>query len=228
MREVGAMGQKQQRKQQKKPAEVAKKDIGNEVRRLLVGRPTVTGVVWLLAIALVIGVSGGYIVYRVMGSSAAPVGGPSSDPAALWRARLLQNPKDVEALLGLAHVQLDQQQLDAAESLYQQVLALEPKNVEAITHLGTVSLNRGQVDAALARYDQALAIDPRYAHALWDKANLLQQVKKDYPGAVQVWEAFIQVVGVESPDGKTAQNFIAEARKAMGGAPAEKAVGGKS
>ena len=228
MRGVGVMGQQQQRKQQKNPAEVAKKDIGNEVRRLLVGRPTVTGVVWLLAIALVIGVSGGYIVYRVMGSSAAPVSGPASDPAALWRARLLQNPKDLEALLGLAHVQLDQQQLDAAESLYQQVLALEPKNVEAITHLGTVSLNRGQVDAALARYDQALAIDPRYAHALWDKANLLQQVKKDYPGAVQVWEAFIQVVGVESQDGRTAQNFIAEARKAMGGAPAEKAVGGKS
>ncbi len=228
MRGVGVMGRKEQRKQQKKPVEVAKKNVGNEVRRLLVGRPTVTGVVWLLAIAMVIGISGGYIVYRVMGSSQAPVGGSASDPAAPWRARLLQNPKDVEALLALAHVQLDQQQLDAAESLYQQVLALEPKNVEAITHLGAVDLGRGQADAALARYNQALAIDPRYVHALWDKANLLQQVKKDYPGAVQVWEAFIQVVGVESQDGKTAQNFIAEARKAMGGAPVEKAVGGKS
>ncbi len=89
-------------------------------------------------------------------------------------------------------------------------------------------MGRGQVDAALARYDQALAIDPRYVHALWDKANLLQQVKKDYPGAIRVWEAFIQVVGAESQDGKTAQNFIAEARKAMGGAPVEKAFGGKS
>lgn len=221
----GVMGRKQQ---QKKPIEVARKDVGNEVRRLLVGRPTVTGVIWLLAIALVIGISGGYIIYRLMGSTAVPVGGSSPDAAAPWRARLLQNPKDVEALLGLAHVQLDQQQLDAAESLYQQVLALEPKNVEAITHLGTVLLGRGQVDAALARYDQALAIDPRYVHALWDKANLLQQVKKDYPGAIRVWEAFIQVVGADSQDGKTAQNFIAEARKAMGGAPVEKAFGGKS
>jgi tetratricopeptide (TPR) repeat protein len=133
----------------------------------------------------------------------------------------------VEAMLGLAHVQLDQQQLDAAESLYQQVLALEAKNVEAITHLGTVLLGRGQADAAQARYDQALAINPTYVHALWDKATLLQQVKKDYAGAIQAWEAFIRVVGAESQDGKAAQNFITEAGKAMGAAPPGSA-GGKS
>ena len=223
------MGQKQRNA----PVEVAKKQVGNEVRRLLVGRPTVTGVVWLLAIAMVVGIAGGYIAYRAMGPAAAPAGSSGTgsqepDPAAPWRARLLQNPKDVEAMLGLAHVQLDQQQLDAAESLYQQVLGLESKNVEAITHLGTVVLNRGQVDAALARYNEALAINPRYVHALWDKANLLQQVKKDYAGAIRVWEAFIQVVGAESQDGKMAQNQIAEAKKARGGPPLEKPSGGKS
>jgi cytochrome c-type biogenesis protein CcmH/NrfG len=199
---------------------VAKKDVGNEVRRMLVGRPTITGVVWLLVIALVIGISGGYLIFRAM-RPAPPVtpadGGTGPDPAAPWRARLLQNPKDVEALLRIAHIQLDQEQLDAAEELYQQVLGLEPKNVEAITHVGTVLLGRGQVDAALAQYNAALAIDPRYAHALWDKANLLQQVKKDYAGAIRVWETFMQVVGADSQDGKAAQQFIAEARKAMGG-----------
>ena len=207
------------RRRNKTPAEVAKKDVGNEVRRLLVGRPTLTGVVWLLAIALVIGVSGGYLVFRAMGplTSTAPAGESASDPAAPWRARLLQNPKDIEALLGLAHVQLDQQRLDAAEELYTQVLGLEPKNTEAITHIGNVYFARGQVDAALAKYNQALAINPRYVHALWDKANLLQQVKKDYAGAIRVWENFMQVVGPDSQDGKTAQQFIAEARKAMGG-----------
>jgi cytochrome c-type biogenesis protein CcmH/NrfG len=207
------------KKRNKTPVEVARRDVGNEVRRLLVGRPSLTGVVWLLAIALVIGVSGGYLVFRAMGpaTSTAPVGESGSDPAAPWRARLLQNPKDVEALLGLAHVQLDQQRLDAAEDLYKQVLALEPKNAEAITHMGSVLLGRGQVDAALAKYNQALAINPRYVHALWDKANLLQQVKKDYAGAIRVWESFIQVVGPDSQDGKTARQFIAEARRAMGG-----------
>jgi predicted Zn-dependent protease len=217
------------RKRRKTPVEVVKKDVGNEVRRLLVGRPTLTGVVWLLVIALVIGVSAGYLAYRAVGPAGAPAGGSGSDPAAPWRARLLQKPKDVEALLGLAHVQLDEKDLNAAESLYQQVLTLEPKNVEAITHLGTVLLGRGQVDAALARYNAALAINPRYVHALWDKGNLLQQAKKDYAGAIRTWEAFIQVVGADSQDGKTAQNFIAEARKAMGAAPpVERPPGRKS
>jgi cytochrome c-type biogenesis protein CcmH/NrfG len=208
------------KKPRKTPVEVAKKDVGNEVRRMLVGRPTITGVVWLLVIALVIGISGGYLIFRAM-RPAPPVtpadGGTGPDPAAPWRARLLQNPKDVEALLGLAHVQLDQQQLDAAEDLYKQALGIEPRNIEAITHMGTVLLGRGQADAALAKYNEALAINPRYVHALWDKANLLQRVKKDHAGAIRVWESFIQVVGPDSQDGKTAQSFIAEARKAMGG-----------
>ena len=210
------MGQKKR----KTPVEVARKDVGNEMKRLLVGRPTITGVLWLLVIALVIGVSGGYLIFRAMGPATPTTpagGGTGPDPAAPWRARLLQNPKDVEALLGIAHVQLDQQQLDAAEELYRQVLGLEPKNVEAVTHMGSVLVGRGQADAALAKYNEALVINPRYVHALWDKANLLQQVKKDYAGAIRVWESFIQVVGADSQDGKSAQNFIAEARKAMGG-----------
>ncbi len=216
------------RKRRQAPVEAARPESGGGLRGLLVGRPTVASVIWLLAIVLVIGVSGGYLAYRAMGPAPASVGGSGPDPAAPWRARLLQNPRDVEAMLRLAHVQLDQQQLDAAESLYRQVLAIEPKNVEAIDHLGTVLLGRGQVDAALRRYNEALAIDPRYIHALWDKANLLQQVKKDYAGAIRVWEAFIQVVGADSQDGKTAQAFIAEARQAMGGpSSVEKAFGGK-
>lgn len=216
------------KKKQKVPVQTPKNRVEGELKRLLVGRPSIAGVLWLVVIALVIGISGGYLVYRAMGPTSASVGS-GSDPGALWRTRLLQNPKDVEALLALAHLQLDQQQLDSAESLYRQVLAIDPKNAEAITHMGTVLLDRGQVDAALARYDEALAIDPRYVHALWDKANLLQQVKRDYAGAIRVWEAFIQLVGADSQDGKTAQGFIAEAKKALGNtSPVEKALGGKS
>jgi tetratricopeptide (TPR) repeat protein len=216
------------KKKQKVPVQTPKNRVDGELKRLLVGRPSMAGVLWLVVIALVIGISGGYLVYRAMGPTNVSVGS-GSDPSAPWRTRLLQNPKDVEALLALAHLQLDQQQLDSAESLYRQVLAIDPKNAEAITHMGTVLLDRGQVDAALARYDEALAIDPRYVHALWDKANLLQQVKRDYTGAIRVWEAFIQLVGADSQDGKTAQGFIAEAKKALGNSsPAEKALGGKS
>jgi tetratricopeptide (TPR) repeat protein len=201
----------------------------SSVPGILAGRPTLAGVVWLVVIALIIGVSAGYLASRYAGSSA-PAGDPTgSDPTTPWRARLLQNPEDTEALLGLAHVHLDRQRLDDAESLYRQVLSKDPKNVEAITHLGNVMLARGQVDAALRQYDQALASQPDYIHAIWDKANLLQQVKRDYPAAILLWETFLVLVGPESQDGKTAQKFIAEARQAMGkGSAVEKAFGGKS
>jgi len=196
---------------------------------ILTGRPTVAGVVGLMAILLIIGVSGGYLASRLMGSSGATTGAAGQDPTTPWRARLLQNPQDVEALLGLAHIYLDQQRLDDAESLYRQVLSLQPKSVEAITHLGTVMLGRGQAGVALRQYDQALAIQPEYLHALWDKANLLQQVMQDYPAAIRTWEAVLRAVGPNSQDGKTAQQFIAEAREAMKKAsPVDKAFGGKS
>jgi tetratricopeptide (TPR) repeat protein len=185
-------------------------------------------VVWLVVITLTIGVSAGYLASRFAAPGAPAPAPAEADPGTPWRARLLQNPGDIEALLGLAHVHLDQQRLNEAEAIYQQVLSKEPKNVEAITHLGNIMMARGQADSALRQYDQALMIQPDYIHALWDKASLLQQAKKDYPAAIRVWESFLRAVGSESKDGKTAQGFIAEARQAMsGGSPVEKAFGGK-
>ena len=196
---------------------------------ILAGRPTVGGVIALMAIVLVIGVSGGYLAFRFAGPSAPTTEQAGQDPTTPLRARLLQNPQDVEALLGLAHIQLDQQRLDDAESIYRQVLSLQPKNVEAITHVGTILLRRGQAIAALREYDAALAIEPDYVHALWDKATLLQQVMQDYPAAIRTWEAFSKAVGPESQDAKTAQRFISEAREAMQNAsPVDKAFGKKS
>jgi tetratricopeptide (TPR) repeat protein len=189
--------------------------------RLAGGRPRVVEIVALLAIGLVIGASAVYLAVRFTQPASAPTAGPkpTGDPAAMWRARLLESPNDVEALLGLAHVQLDQQQLEEAERLYRHVLSMDAKNVEAITHLGNVFLSRGQPDEALRRYDEALRIQPGYVHALWDKANTLQDVKRDHPAAIRTWEAFIQQVGRDSQDAQTAEKRIAEARAAMSKSP---------
>jgi tetratricopeptide (TPR) repeat protein len=188
-----------------------------EVPGILAGRPSLSSVLGLIVIALVIGVSGGYLAYRAAGPGpAATTAAPAAaDPTAPWRARLLENPDDPTALLGLAHAHLDLRQLAEAESIYLKILSRDPQNVEAITHIGNVLLERGQADEAVAQYERALAIQPNYVHALWDKGHLLQQVKRDFRGAIRTWEAFIQAVGAESQDGKTAQGFIAEARRAL-------------
>ena len=217
---------KRRQKQVDSSRRVAEK---RKVPGMLAGRPTVGGVIALTAIALVIGVSGGYLAFRVAGPSAPAADQAGQDPTTPLRARLLQNPQDVEALLGLAHLHLDRERLDDAEAIYRQVLSLQPKNVEAITHLGTVLLGRGQAVAALREYDAALAIQPDYVHALWDKATLLQEVMQDYPAAIRTWEAFARAVGPDSQDAKTAERFIGEARDAMQkGSPVDKAFGKKS
>lgn len=217
---------KRRQKQVDSSRRVAEK---RNVPGMLAGRPTVGGVIALTAIALVIGVSGGYLAFRVAGPSAPAADRAGQDPTTPLRARLLQNPQDVEALLGLAHIHLDRERLDDAEAIYRQVLSLQPKNVEAITHLGTVLLRRGQTVAALREYDTALAIRPDYVHALWDKATLLQEVIQDYPAAIRTWEAFARAVGPDSQDAKTAERFIGEARDAMQNAsPVDKAFGKKS
>src|SRR5512147_1864788 len=97
-------------KRKRKTSEVASAPPpARKVPGILAGRPTVGSLVGLVVIVLVIGVSGGYLIYRAVGS-APPATAPAAtaaDPTAPWRARLLQNPDDPEALLGLAHAHLD-------------------------------------------------------------------------------------------------------------------------
>ncbi len=193
---------------------------------IMTGRPTVTGLICLLAIVFTIGVSGGYLAWRLSaptGTASAPAQSAGVDATEQWRARLAQNPNDVEAMLGLAHAHLDANRPDEAEKVYRQVLVKDPKNVEAIEHLGTVYLLRGDADAALRQYDAALQLKPDYVHGLWDKARMLQEVKKDYPAAILTWETFAGLVGPDSQDGKTAKEYVAEAKNAMRGSPVEKA-----
>jgi tetratricopeptide (TPR) repeat protein len=200
--------------------------LPKDAAHVLTDRPTVAGLIWLLAIVFVIGVSGGYLAWRFSAPGAtAPATGVDTGEA--WRARLARNPDDLEAMLGLAHADLDAGRADEAERLYRQVLAKEPTNVEAVEHLGNVMLLRGQTEAALRQYDAALRLKPHYAHALWDKAHALQEVKKDYPAAILAWETFIGLVGADSRDGKTAKEFVADARQALRGSRVEKAFDGK-
>ncbi len=200
--------------------------VRTEGVRILTERPTVAGLVWLLAIVFVIGVSGGYLAWRFTapGTGVGPAPSAGADAGEQWRARLARNPEDTEAVLGLAHVDLDAGRADDAERLYRQVLAKDPNNAEAIEHLGNVMLLRGQADAALKQYDEALRLKPDYIHALWDKAHVLQDVKRDYAAAILTWETFMGLVGAESRDGQTAKEAIADAQRAMrGGSPVEKA-----
>lgn len=156
---------------------------------------------------------------------AAAVSGAASVPAISAQLEMLR--KDVERedapskkLLAFAHLALDEGQLPAAIWAYKRVLAREPRNVEAITHMGLILYQGKHLDEALARIEEAIRLDPKYAHAHWDRANLLLTGKKDYAAAQAALGAFLALVP-SGPDADRARAMLAEAQRqlAAGGRP---------
>lgn len=115
-------------------------------------------------------------------------------------------------LLDFCHLALDEGQIAAAIWGYRRVLKREPKSVEALTHVGVILYRGNHVDEGLARIDEALRIDPGYAHAHWDRAQILFHGKKDYAAAGRALEAFLALVPT-GVDATTARSLLAEARR---------------
>jgi tetratricopeptide (TPR) repeat protein len=126
------------------------------------------------------------------------------------------SPEMLRGMLQAAHQSLDAGRYQEAIAAYQAVLKRDPKNVEAITHLGVILSVAGHDDSALEAFDKAIAIDPGYAHAYWDKARVLYEVKRDYKGTIQTLEKFVTLVpGGEDRD--RAIRMIQEAKSRLAG-----------
>ncbi|MBI1733974.1 MAG: tetratricopeptide repeat protein [Candidatus Rokubacteria bacterium] len=147
---------------------------------------------------------------------------PPASPALVALAKEAEAENaPIKTLLEFAHKALDEGHMSPAITAYKQVLAREPKNVEAITHIGGILAQANHVDQALARLDEALAIDPRYAHAHWDRGQILQNGRQDYKGAAAAFARYLEL----APKGEYAERartMLAEARKQLAGAAARR------
>ncbi len=123
-------------------------------------------------------------------------------------------PEMLRGMLQAAHQSLDAGRYQEAIAAYQAILKRDPKNVEAITHLGVILSVAGHDDSALEAFDKAIAIDPGYAHAYWDKARVLYEVKRDYKGTIQTLEKFVTLVP-EGDDRDKAIRMIQEAKSRL-------------
>lgn len=123
-------------------------------------------------------------------------------------------PEMLRGMLQAAHQALDSGAYQQAIAAYQAVLKRDPKNVEAITHLGVILSIAGHHDNALEAFDKALALDPAYAHAWWDKARVLYEVKQDYRGAIKAWEKFVALVP-KGEDRDYALRMMEEAKRRL-------------
>jgi tetratricopeptide (TPR) repeat protein len=87
------------------------------------------------------------------------------DAAAAYREALAHNPALVPALINLANIHYNRDELPEAQVLYERAIALESGFFEAHFNLGNIYHDLGRFPEAQASYRQALRLNPLYADA---------------------------------------------------------------
>jgi cytochrome c-type biogenesis protein CcmH len=182
-------------------------------------RPVFAASVIGLLIAIVGG--GGFLLGRITqgtagegmaGESAAESTGDGAPMITALEARLAQNPRDLEALVGLGRVYLQTGQVPKAIEFYKRALEIDGTNVSAMSGMAMILAQAGHSDQALALFDRVLAINPQVPMALLFKGRILYEDKKDYSAAIASWEQFLRVIPQGGP-ADVVRGWIEEARR---------------
>lgn len=131
-----------------------------------------------------------------------------------------RNPANLGALLGMASVHIEQDDLDSAEALGQRVLALAPGNADAWFVVGLVLEQRYQLVEAQQHFRKALEIDPYHPKALLARAVITLH-RNEPAAAVPMFEAILE----QQPWSLEASYLLSQALAAAGrDTAAEKAL----
>ena len=126
--------------------------------------------------------------------------------------RLSQNPRDLDALVGLGRLYLQTGQMPKAIEFYKRALEVDSNNVSALSGMAMIMAQAGHSDQALTLFDRALAINPQVPMALLFKGRILYEDKKDYAGAIASWEQFLRMMPQGGP-ADVVRGWIEEARR---------------
>jgi cytochrome c-type biogenesis protein CcmH/NrfG len=182
-------------------------------------RPVFAASVIGLLIAIVGG--GGFLLGRVTqgtaeeGMGRESTAGSTGDGAQMitaLEARLAQNPRDLEALVGLGRVYLQTGQVAKAIEFYKRALEIDATNVSALSGMAMILAQAGHSDQALTLFDRVLAINPQVPMALLFKGRILYENKKDYAAAIASWEQFLRMMPQGGP-ADVVRGWIEEARR---------------
>jgi cytochrome c-type biogenesis protein CcmH/NrfG len=182
-------------------------------------RPVFAAAVIGLLIVIVGG--GGFLLGRVsqdasvegMARETAPGGaGNEAQMVTALEARLAQNPRDLEALVGLGRVYLQTGQVPKAIEFYKRALAIDGTNVSALSGMAMILAQAGHSDQALILFDRVLAINPQVPMALLFRGRILYEDKQDYAAAIASWEQFLRVMPQGGP-ADVVRGWIEEARR---------------
>jgi tetratricopeptide (TPR) repeat protein len=97
-----------------------------------------------------------------------------------------RSPDDVYALTNLAALELEFDQLDAAEAAYARVLELDPEAMKAYLGLANLQYAQGNYAAALETIASGIAIDDQFAGLYVAKGSNLDMLDRSEE-ALQAW-----------------------------------------
>lgn len=88
----------------------------------------------------------------------------------------------------------ERQEYPKAIEAFKKVLATDATNSEAHSYMGFILMQAGHGDGALMAFEKALSRAPNLPMALWGKAMVLYQDKKDFAGAREIFERLLTMV----------------------------------
>ncbi len=96
--------------------------------------------------------------------------------AAAYRRAALFQPQLVPALVNLANIHYERDEIVEAEALYEKAIRLDAECFEAYFNLGNIHHDVGRFQEAVAAYRDALAINPGYPEAHFYLAVTLEKL----------------------------------------------------
>jgi tetratricopeptide (TPR) repeat protein len=120
--------------------------------------------------------------------------------ASAYRRALLFDPALVPALVNLANVHYEQDELVEAEALYEKAVRSDPECFEACFNLGNIHHDLARYPQAVTAYRDALAINPAYPEAHFYLAVTLEKLGKSTEAKAH-WRQYREL----APDGEFAE-----------------------
>lgn len=119
-----------------------------------------------------------------------------------YEAQLQKNPKDVQALLGLATVYQENSQLKTAAAVLEQVLVVDPSQKDVYLRLANIYTDATVLDyqGAIRILNKATQVDPNNPD-IYLKLGIVQNTMGNKSAAVLAWNKYLQL----APNGDNAQ-----------------------
>ena len=126
------------------------------------------------------------------GSAPAQMPGPVMQMVQGYKQALAKNPKDLDALVGLANLEFDSQQWAHAIDYYSRALAIDGKNADVRVDRAIAYHATGQNDLAKKELARVIREKPDHKNA-WLNLGVVNRELGDRAGAIKAWERYLEM-----------------------------------